>query len=245
MAAMSEAYLAHHIECLRAVAKYHRDKQAIPLEDFVESLRASYQEFNDIKWSYKEAKELALRFFEATAGAGFGTYKLGRRGRPTRLVWRKGKLEALFEQATAQDAEVREILDGSREGSGAGAVDAPAASTPLTRADIAADVRRVLQRASKGKGSRPQWLTAYQILDRLPQRELLVDERGMPGKDAGAHQAAASVVADAIRYELKDEVEVTYFDNVGVLFEIDGVPVRAGFPVCGIYRIADEAGVGV
>jgi hypothetical protein len=61
----------------------------------------------------------------------------------------------------------------------------------------------------------------------------------MPGKGAGVHQAAASVVMHAIR-QLGNNVDVLYLDNVGVSFEVDGKPIAAGYPVCGLYRLRRE-----
>ena len=107
--------------------------------------------------------------------------------------------------------------------------------------EIVQDVRKVLETARKGKGSDPQFLTAYQILNRLPQetRGRLITERSMPGKGAGVHQAAASVVMHAIR-QIGSEVDVEYFDNSGISFEVAGERITAGYPVCGLYRLRRE-----
>lgn len=111
----------------------------------------------------------------------------------------------------------------------------------LQPSDIVEDVRKVLEAANKGKGRHPQFLTAYQILNRLPQetRERLITERSLPGKGAGVHHAAASVVMHAIR-QLGSEVDVEYFDNVGISFEVGGASIVAGYPVCGLYRLRRE-----
>lgn len=53
--------------------------------------------------------------------------------------------------------------------------------------EIIDDVRTVLKSAAKGKGSKPNFLTAYQILDRLPDplRTQLIAERGTRRKGTG------------------------------------------------------------
>ena len=109
----------------------------------------------------------------------------------------------------------------------------------LTPADIAPDVRNVLATANKGKGKEPHYLTAYQILDRLPAlvRDQLIVEKGLPGSGAGVYHAAATVVRHALLHHLRGEVEYTYFDNVGATFEVAGHQIRGGNSVCGLYKL--------
>lgn len=242
-----------------AVLQFHRGSKVIALEDFVTSVQKFELVTYEGKLTYKDARIVAQRFFKHAAERGLARYRLGRRGKPTRLIWKIDPLRYL-EPAAETDPDLREIMQASVDESAypvhAGLVDQPAIpatpsgsagppAPPLTHSDIADDVRRALREASKGKGTRPQLLTAYQILDRIPQRDQLIRERGMPGREAGVHHAAASVVRDSIRYDLKNEVEVEYFDNVGVVFEVGGNHVRAGFPVCGLYRLRDEASAEV
>lgn len=105
--------------------------------------------------------------------------------------------------------------------------------------EIVDDVRRVLEKSSTGKGVVPSFLTAYQILDRLPKelRQRLIDERRIGGAGAGVYYSAASVVADAA--ERVPGVIVNYLDTASLQFQIDGHPVAltAGNTVCGIYRL--------
>ena len=56
----------------------------------------------------------------------------------------------------------------------------------LMPSEIVDDVRRVLEAAHRGRGS-PNFLTAYQILDRLPPaiRTRLISERTRGGEGAG------------------------------------------------------------
>jgi len=102
-------------------------------------------------------------------------------------------------------------------------------------------VRAVLQQAAHGKGSRPHFVTTYQILERVPAelREELVAEYGAPGQGAGKHYTAASRVAGVVRG--MGEVEVRYLDARGLVFDQeedeDDASVRSGYPVIGIYRL--------
>lgn len=107
--------------------------------------------------------------------------------------------------------------------------------------DIVTEVRDVLRAASTGKGSRPTFLTAYQILGRLPEplRARLIQERGVPGSGAGQCYAGASVVQGAAQMlNRTGEVEIAYLDTAGLTFDIgEPVEVSAGYQVCGIYRL--------
>ena len=106
--------------------------------------------------------------------------------------------------------------------------------------DIKNDVLDVLRTTSRGKGRRPTYLTAYQILARLPAaiRRRLIAERGRAGAGAKQHYAAASVVAKAGTLLRKSHtVEIVYWDTRGSEFSIKGqISARPSFPVCGLYR---------
>src|SRR5205823_5662411 len=105
----------------------------------------------------------------------------------------------------------------------AGKLDLPASGEPsggasveeLLPSDIVDEVRTVLAAARRGKGDRPNYLTAYQILDRLPEttRTRLIGERTGGGRDAGTVFAAPSVVSRAARMA---GAEVEYLDSVGL-----------------------------
>lgn len=103
--------------------------------------------------------------------------------------------------------------------------------------EICQDVETVLRKASKGKGTEPQFLTAYQILDRLPQaiRDRLVNERTLGGRGAGVRYSAASVVSDAAE-DVKG-VQIAYVDTKGLLLEVAGQQVNPGNRLCGMYRL--------
>jgi len=82
----------------------------------------------------------------------------------------------------------------------------------LMPSDVRDAVADVLRRAARGDGDRPNFLTAYQILDRLPARlrARLISERTLGGQGAGVQYAAASVVSDAA--EMVPGVVVDYID---------------------------------
>ena len=109
--------------------------------------------------------------------------------------------------------------------------------------DIVDEVREVLLRARKGKGDRPNFLTAYQILDRLPPatRDRLIAERTGGGTGEGTMFGAPSVVSKAAR--LVPGIVIEYMDSLGLSVQIGGQPVTPSYEVCGLYRLAliDEA----
>jgi hypothetical protein len=108
---------------------------------------------------------------------------------------------------------------------------------PLMPSNIRDEVRDVLARASRGKGDETTFLTAYQILARLPEaiRARLIDERQLGGKGTGVHYAAASVVSDAA--EQIQGVEVRYLDTRQLTIHVAGQLVEPGYQVCGLYRL--------
>lgn len=107
----------------------------------------------------------------------------------------------------------------------------------LKPSDVLEEVRSVLADASQGKGTAPSFLTAYQILDRLPDsiRSRLIAERSVGGQSAGSSYCAPSVVADAA--EMIPEVEIAYMDTMGVTLKVAGHVLTPGYSVCGIYRL--------
>lgn len=108
----------------------------------------------------------------------------------------------------------------------------------ISRDQLVNTIGEVLQNAARGKGTRGHYLTAYQILRRLPEatREALIAEYGPPGRGAGKNFTAVSRVAQVAR----EIAHYDYLDAGGITF--DGVeddaedPIRSGYPVIGIYR---------
>lgn len=105
----------------------------------------------------------------------------------------------------------------------------------LSPADIVGEVRAVLATAHRGKGDHPNYLTAFQILDRLPAvtRERLIRERGAGGAGTGVF-AAPSVVSRAARMA---GAEVAYLDSVGLSVQVAGQAVTPSYEVCAVYRL--------
>lgn len=112
----------------------------------------------------------------------------------------------------------------------------------IDRADIVEAVERVLKDASKGKArhGEPWFLTAYQILARLPEemRTWMIDKYGRPGRGGGQHNSAALQVA-RIAARLVGEENKAYLDTGDIFFDVklaDG-HVQAGYELCAIFRL--------
>lgn len=106
--------------------------------------------------------------------------------------------------------------------------------------DIVSAVAEVMRTASRVDGEHPYFLTAYQILDRLPDeiRTRLIQERTLGGSGAGVHYAATSVVSDAAA--MLPNIRIDYIDNRGMQVQVAGQTITPGFEVCGIYRLEPE-----
>lgn len=107
----------------------------------------------------------------------------------------------------------------------------------LMPGDVVDEVRSVLLAASTGKGDKPQFLTAYQILERLPSptKDVLIAQRGLPGKGSGSSYSAASLVADAA--ESIHGVEIAFLDCAGISFTVGRNEITSGYATCGLYRL--------
>lgn len=110
--------------------------------------------------------------------------------------------------------------------------------TPLQQ-----EILDVLRSAQTGKSNPPvpHFLTAYQILQRLPtQRDVLLATRPKPGEGAKAYWSAASEVQNALR-GLRSQVDVDFIDTRGMAFVVDKREFRAGYPVVALYRLKRAA----
>ncbi|HEY3320082.1 MAG TPA: hypothetical protein VGP72_06435 [Planctomycetota bacterium] len=103
--------------------------------------------------------------------------------------------------------------------------------------DIVNEVQQVLAQSARGKGIEPSFVTAYQILERLPPaiRQRLKDERGRGGAGTGVYYSAPSVVAEAAAKV--PGVIIGYLDTGGLKLVIGEEQVEAGNVLCGIYRV--------
>ena len=110
---------------------------------------------------------------------------------------------------------------------------------PLRPTDIVADVLRVLTRAG-GPGGGPHFLTAHQVLNRLPGRirSRLIRERGRAGAGSGHYYASASVVSDAAEMLMRRRrVDIEWLDTRGLHLECGGETIQAGNASCALYRM--------
>ncbi|WP_161602316.1 helix-turn-helix transcriptional regulator [Tautonia marina] len=112
------------------------------------------------------------------------------------------------------------------------ALKEPSAMTPLQQ-----EVLQVVQDAVDTNGSHA-WLTAHQILNRLPAatRDPLIKKRGGVGLGSGASFSPTRDVGIAIE-GLGDVIERTVLDARGATFEVAGQSVPAGFPFIALYRM--------
>lgn len=107
----------------------------------------------------------------------------------------------------------------------------------LMPSDITDAVETVLRNAAHGDQGRPNFLTAYQILDRLPTEigNRLIAERTLGGEGAGVSYGAPSVVADSA--QMLPGIEIEFIDNRGLQIEVAGHWLRSGFEICAVYRL--------
>ena len=109
----------------------------------------------------------------------------------------------------------------------------------LTATDIRYEVEKVLRRTSN-------YLTAYQILERLPSplRDRLIAERGKPGQGNGQRYTAVTVVTQAagqICTAEDAEKSLIYIDGGNIYFEVGQDLIPAGHEACACYRIRERA----
>ena len=110
---------------------------------------------------------------------------------------------------------------------------------PLRPTDIVDDVLRVLTRAG-GRSGGPHFLTAHQVLNRLPGRirNRLIRERGRAGAGSGHYYASASVVAGAAKIlRSRSRVDMQWLDTRGLRLQCDGESVQAGHRSGALYRV--------
>jgi len=110
--------------------------------------------------------------------------------------------------------------------------------------DLASAVIEVIRTAMHGKNTKPGWVTAYQVLNRLPEAlraELVRDTGGYGGRANDADRGAGA--ANAVMRVLRDHpnVEVSYFDAWhDAQFAVgEGTWIQPGNVTCAIYRWRD------
>lgn len=107
----------------------------------------------------------------------------------------------------------------------------------LMPTDIKNEVETVLRNTAQGNQNQANFLTAYQILDRLPPliRDRLIRERTIGGGNIGVNYAAPSVVSDAA--EMIAGITIDYLDNRNMKIFVAGQELIPSAEVCGIYRL--------
>jgi hypothetical protein len=109
--------------------------------------------------------------------------------------------------------------------------------TDLMPNEITDEVRQVLLSAPDAGQYGRSFLTAYQILERLPNatRDRLIAERGHGGQGAGVRYAAPSVVSVAAA--MLPDIEIMSVDSRGLTIEVDARPITAGSGQTALYRL--------
>lgn len=105
---------------------------------------------------------------------------------------------------------------------------------------IKRSVLAALKKAQKRHPGKHVYLTAYQILDLLPERlkKQLIEEYGIGGAGSGEYGAPKMVMKTALA--LQPKVEFAYLETKKkkVTFTVNREPVHPSGEWCGIYRIA-------
>lgn len=107
---------------------------------------------------------------------------------------------------------------------------------PKSELDIA--IRKVLASAAKGKGQSPQFLTAYQVFERLPRtyKDAVLAKYGKAGgAESGVYFSACSYIAQLL--SLMEDVSRFYLDTQGIQFWVEGKYRDAGYQVCAVYSL--------
>lgn len=108
----------------------------------------------------------------------------------------------------------------------------------ITAEEILSEVRVVISKAFRNKRTTPAWVTAFNVLNRLPSRDRLLADHGEPGKGSGNYHPASQVVKEALlMLHRSDEVAIDYLDaNDEITVDVAGSLVRPGNPTVAIYR---------
>ena len=105
--------------------------------------------------------------------------------------------------------------------------------------DIRVEVETVLRSVQVDPNGRGRsYLTAYQILEQLPQqiRDRLIAERGTPGLRSGNYYAAANVVSDAA--EMISGIEIAFLETTSLEIILNNrIKITPGNPNVALYRL--------
>ena len=104
------------------------------------------------------------------------------------------------------------------------------------RSSVANHVRNVLKEHGKNS-EKNSYLTAYQILEKLPEpvRDRLIKKYGLGGEGSGLHNAATKVIA---RTAMTVTNEVVYLHTSKITFSVQRKKLKPGPVECGLFRIS-------
>lgn len=153
-------------------------------------------------------------------------------GDSVELTFEKGKI--VLTRPQAQDAQEKQPYEEAKKATIAqyhDALDAlSGAKGTMTPTDIKDDLLVILT-------STENYISAYQALNLLPQRDSLIAAYPAVGQGGGAYFGAAGIVTKAaLMLEKEGLVEHAFLDSRSVAFDINGTPVPAGNPATAVYR---------
>lgn len=94
------------------------------------------------------------------------------------------------------------------------------------------------EKGKKGKGEFPRGMMAYQVLDKLSNRDILLETHGQPGKNSGVYFPASQVVSRALmRLERCGLVSFSYYSSAGIYVLVAGKLVEPGYGVTAFYTL--------
>lgn len=119
--------------------------------------------------------------------------------------------------------------------------------TDLMPKDILGAVKKVLKNVLTSSRNERTYLTAYQIVDRLPERlrDRLIRERGRGGvrgeggRDAGGSYAAPGVVSDAA--QMLPDIEIDFIETRDLTLIVGSQEIVPGSTqTCALYRLPKQ-----
>lgn len=114
-------------DVLSAVAQTKRSGRVQLLEDLVMALqRHEHDQFGGTL-HYREARASLKRFIASAEQLGLITFRVGRRGKPSRIVW-KADVDELIRQVAKKSWQLRDVLASASEANAASTAPSMAAS---------------------------------------------------------------------------------------------------------------------
>lgn len=110
--------------------------------------------------------------------------------------------------------------------------------------DVASSVRRVLDSAEVVEGKRV-YLSAYQILDRLEQRDQLLEECGRRCVGEDVYHLAASIITKALLSHLTRDVSFDVVQGQGVSIKVGSSTIGGKNGPSAVFRLTEPGSLDV